>query len=139
MATVRQVNAAFEKALNDLAVLDRALAAERKALKMKAFQAGRDMTANEVKRRKAIAATRLELAEALSDLAVGTIDALDNADNVQALLREIRATNQQLADDLAALKRKEAYAAKVAKVTGSLADAAAKIAALAAKVSTGVG
>lgn len=134
MATVKQVNAAFEKALNDLAVLDRMLAAERKALKLKAFRAGRDMTPAEIKRRKVIAATRLELAEALSDLAIGTIDTLDNAVNVKALLQEIRATNQQLADDLAGLKKKAAYTAKVAKVTGSLADAAAKIVTLAAKI-----
>ena len=137
MATVKQVNAAFERALNDIASLDRALAAERKALKLKAFQAGRDMTASEIKRRKTIAATRLELSEALADLAVGTIDALDNADDVKALLQEVKATNQQLADDLASLKKKAAYAAKVAKVTSSLADAAEKIAKLAVKFGIG--
>jgi len=134
MATVKQVNAACEKAYDDLGALYRQLSAERETIKMTAFDAGRPLTDKEIKRRKEIAATQQEITEILKDLAKSTIQALEKADNVAWLLAEINASNQQLADDLKALKRKAAYAQKAAKVTATLTDAAAKVAKLAVKI-----
>ncbi|USG62423.1 hypothetical protein NBZ79_05455 [Sneathiella marina] len=109
---------------------DQALSAESKRIKGQAFDEGRALNNAEIERRKSIAATRMELADALEVLGISTIDALENSDNIDILIKEIDATNQQLEDDLARLKIMVEYAEIAAKVAEGLATAATKIASL---------
>lgn len=116
MTTIAEVKESFETELHAFFALDQVLAAERSALKRKAFVEGRKLTAEEVKRRKEIAATRGELAEAMETLALDTVDALESASDVDNLLANIGAVNQQLQDDLDRLKQFEENVAKVEKI-----------------------
>ena len=130
MATIAEVKKAFQDARASIADLDQKLAAERKKIKVTAFRAGRPLTAAEIARRKEIAATRLELAEALQVLALKTIRSLEIAEDVDDLIREIGAVNQQLEDDLARLGEVASHAATAARVVEGLAKLAAKLAEL---------
>lgn len=127
MTTIAEVKASFEDQLQAIFVLDQTLSAERSALKRKAFAEGRPLTADEVKRRKEIAATRGELAEAMEVLALDTVDALENSSDVDKLLSNINAVNQQLKDDLDRLKKIEENAAKVEAVAKGLASVTGKL------------
>ena len=104
MATIAEVRDAFETALAAIEELDQTLAAESKRIKGQAFDESRALNDAEVKRRKSISATRMELADSLEDLGLSTIDALENADDIDSLINVINATNQQLEDDLDHLK-----------------------------------
>lgn len=128
MATIEEVKQVFEQKQQIIFSLDQGLAAERAALKRRAFREGRPMSYEEVARRKEISSTRLELAEALRVLALEKVEELENADDVDALLAEIEAINQQLADDLAHLNQLAEYADKAAKVTAGFAKLAEKLA-----------
>ncbi|MEM7221928.1 MAG: hypothetical protein AAF495_03050 [Pseudomonadota bacterium] len=128
--TIEEIRTTFQTTRDAIAQLDGELAAERKAIKVAAFRAGRPLTADEVARRKQIAATRLELAEALQELSLNTLDALDSAPEVAALVNEINAINQQLTDDLNHLKQIEKFAETAAKVAEMLAEAAKVVASL---------
>jgi len=99
-----------------------------------AFKAGGGLKPSEIARCKEIAATRLELIEAQKVLALGTIDALEIADDVDDLLKEIGFINDQLEDDLKKLKTIEAYAEKVASFAASAEKLAQKLVELAAKL-----
>lgn len=114
--TIATVRAAFQEQKDAITELDAALAKELKQLKVGAFRAGRKLTAAEVSRRKEIAVTRRDLGEALSDLGLDTLDALDNASDLDDLLDEIKAVNSQLEDDLERLKSIEHHAEIVANV-----------------------
>lgn len=127
MATIAEVRESFETAFAAIAVLDQTLAAESKMIKRRAFKEGRPLEDVEIARRKAIAATRMELGDALQDLGLSAIDALENSDDIDLLIGEINAVNQQLKDDLDHLKTMAAHAEKAAKVAEALATAAGKI------------
>lgn len=130
MATIAEVRNSFETALAAIEELDQTLAAETKRIRGQAFDEGRALNDAEVNRRKSIAATRMELADALEDLGLGTIDALKNADDIDSLINVINATNQQLEDDLDHLKIMVEYAVTAAKVADGLAKAATQLAGL---------
>lgn len=130
MATIAEVRNSFETALAAIEELDQTLAAETKRIRGQAFDEGRALNGAEVNRRKSIAATRMELADALEDLGLGTIDALENADDIDSLINVINATNQQLEDDLDHLKIMVEYAVTAAKVADGLAKAATQLAGL---------
>ena len=130
MATIEEISAEFEARRLDISALDQALAEERKEIRRAAFHAGRSLTPDEIVRRKEIAATRLELAEFLETLSFSTIDALENAEDLDDLLHEINSVNQQLDDDLDRLKGLVAYATIAAKVADGIANAAVKLAEL---------
>lgn len=127
MATIAKVREAFETALTAIEELDQALKSESKRIKGQAFDEGRDLTDAEIERRKSNSATRMKLAESLEDLGLGTIDSLENSDNIDRLIKEINATNQQLKDDLDHLKNMVEYAETAAKVADGLAKAVAKL------------
>lgn len=127
MATIDEVSAAFDAARREISELDQALAEERTAIRRKAFHDQRPLTDEEIARRKAIAATRLELADALETLAFSTLKAMENADDLDDLLHTINSVNQQLDDDLARLSEIVNYAQSAAKVAESIASAAEKL------------
>ena len=134
MSTIEEVRKAFKEQLAGIAELDQARAAERKKIKVMAFKAGGGLKPEEIARCKEIAATRLELIEAQKVLALGTIDALEIADDVDDLLKEIGFINDQLEDDLKKLKTIEAYAEKVASFAASAEKLTQKLVELAAKL-----
>lgn len=116
MVAIADVKKSFETELQAIFSLDQMLAAERSAIKRKAFSEGRVLTKEEINRRKEIAATRGELAEAMESLALDTVEALENASDVDKLLSSIGAVNQQLKDDLDRLQQIQESAAKVEAV-----------------------
>ena len=127
MANIADVRTAFESVHAAIAQLDQSLAAESKRIKGTAFDEGREMTNAEVRRRKSISATRMKLADALKDLALETVDAAENADDLGHLIKEIQAVNQQLKDDLDHLKIMVEHAQTAAKVADGLVKATAKL------------
>ena len=128
MATIEEVRAAFDAGRAEISALDQALAAERTAIRRAAFHAGRPLTPEEIARRKEIAAARFELAESLEALALSTIDALENAEDLDDLLHAINSVNQQIDDDLARLQDLVDHAEAAAKVADGIAKAAEKLA-----------
>ena len=127
MTTIAEVKESFETELHNIFALDQELAAERSALKRKAFAEGRKLSDKEVKRRKEIAATRGELAEAMETLALDTVNALESASDVDKLLAHIGAVNQQLKDDLYRLKQLVENVEKVEKVAKGMAGVVEKL------------
>ncbi len=128
MATIEEVRAAFDAGRAEISALDQALAAERTAIRRAAFHAGRPLTPEEIARRKEIAAAQFELAESLEALALSTIDALENAEDLDDLLHAINSVNQQIDDDLARLQDLVDHAEAAAKVADGIAKAAEKLA-----------
>ena len=122
--TIATVRATFQKKRDALTALDDELARERKELKNRAFEENRPMTPGEMRRRKEIAATRMEIADALIELGIDTLDRLNNASDLDYLLRELGVVNQQLTDDLNHLETIERYAQKASDVAALLAQAA---------------
>ncbi len=114
--TVADVRAAFQIQRDAITALDAALAQESNKQEVDAVDQGRDLSAAEESRLDQISDTRIELAKALSELALDTLDALDNASDVDDLLDEIKAVNKQLEDALEHLKTIEGYAEIVANV-----------------------
>jgi hypothetical protein len=127
MTTIAEVKETFETELQAIFFLDQTLAEERSAIKMKAFAEDRPLTDEEVSRRKEIAATRGELAEAMEALALDTVNALENASDVDDLLSNIKAVNQQLKDDLDRFKQLEETAAKAEAVAKGMAGVIEKL------------
>lgn len=127
MTTIAEVKTLFENQLQAIFLLDQTLSAERSALKRKAFAENRQLTADEITRRKEISGTRGELAEAMKALALDTVDALENSSDIDALLIDIETVNQQLKDDLDRLKKIEENAAKVEAVAKGLASVTDKL------------
>lgn len=127
MTTIAEVKKSFEKELQAIFSLDQALAEERSAIRRIAFAKGRPLTDSEVNRRKEIAATRGELAEAMEALGLDTVNALENASDVDSLLSKINIVNQQLEDDLDRLKKMADKAAKVEAVANGMAQVVKKL------------
>ena len=127
MTTIKEVSESFEEGLDAISVLDQTLAAERSALKRKAFDEGRSLTTEEVKRRKEITTTRGKLAEAMKMLALDSVNALENTSGVDRLLGNIEQINQQIQGDLDRLGRIEENAAKIRSVVESLASMVSKL------------
>lgn len=125
--TIADVRGAFEAEHAAIFALDEVLAEERRTLKLTAFAADRGLNDAEVARRKEIGATRAELGDALEELALSTLQNLDAASDVDALLREIDAINAGLKDDIDHLKAIEKHAEIAAKVLSGLATAAEKL------------
>jgi len=122
MTTIAEVKESFENELQAIFSLDQALAEERSALRRVAFAEGRPLTDEEVQRRKEIVATRGELAEAMEALGLDTVNALENASDVDSLLSKIALVNQQLEDDLDRLRQLEEKVAKVEAVASGMAQ-----------------
>ena len=122
MTTIKEVTASFEEGLRAISVLDQTLAAEHSALKRNAFLEKRELTAEQVKRREEISATRGKLTEAMETLALDTVNALENASEVDRLLGSIEQINQQIQGDLDHLEKIEENAAKIRSVAESLAS-----------------
>ena len=122
MTTIKQVTASFEEGLRAISVLDQTLAAEHSALKRNAFLEKRELTAEQIKRREEISATRGKLTEAMETLALDTVNALENASEIDRLLGSIEQINQQIQGDLNHLEKIEENAAKIRSVAESLAS-----------------
>lgn len=127
MITIAEVKTIFEYELQAIFSLDQALAEERSAIRRKAFAEGRPLTNVEVKRRKEIAATHGELAEAMEALSLDTVNALESASDVDLLLSKIGVVNQQLKDDLDRLKQLEDKVAKAEAVVSGMAQVVEKL------------
>ena len=128
--TIATVRAAFQVQRDAITALDAALAKESEKLEVDALEQGRDLTAAEEGRLGQISDTRVELANALSKLGLDTLDALDNASDLDDLLDEIKAVNQQLEDDLEHLKDIERDAEIVANVAAMASKAVTTLAKL---------
>lgn len=127
MATIKEIKQSFETELLAIFSLDQSLAEERSAIKRLAFAQGRALTATEVHRLKQIAATRGELAEAIEDLGLDTVNALESVSDIDLLLSKIGIINQQLKDDLDHLKTIEDKAAKAQVVANGLLEIVDKL------------
>jgi hypothetical protein len=127
MATIKEIKQSFETELLAIFSLDQSLAEERSAIKRLAFAQGRALTATEVQRLKQIAATRGELAEAIEDLGLDTVNALESVSDIDLLLSKIGIINQQLKDDLDHLKTIEDKAAKAQVVANGLLEIVDKL------------
>lgn len=130
MPTIDQIRVEFERARGELATLDGKLADERAEIRRTAFQEGRSLSAQEISRRKEIAATRGELTDALETLALDTLASLDAADDLDSLLHEVNSIIQQLDDDLKDLQQLVDYAKSAESVGKGLATVATALAAL---------
>jgi hypothetical protein len=131
--TIRQIEAAAQKAESAIGVLQRKLQAEQRQIRRQAFlDDDRALTPQEQQRLADIAATQQALTNALVQLSFVTLQNLDNSAQVQQLQGRMNQINQGLAGDLDRLKRIEAFAATVAKVADTIAQVATKLAALAA-------
>ena len=131
--TAAQVIAESNNARQQLATLEQQLQAGIDDIDFVAFKEGRQMTAAEIDKRKALRATQAEVREQFKVLAFVTAQRLDQTEEVSSLLRQIQAINSGLKDDLGRLKKIERYAATAAKVADALAKATEKLAAIAAK------
>ena len=114
--TIETVRAAFQVQRDAITTLDATLAQESNNLEVDAVDQGRDLTPAEESRLDQIAVTRTETAKALGKLALDTLEALDNASDLNDLLDEIKAVNNELEDHLEHLKTIERYAEVVANV-----------------------
>ena len=121
--TIATVRAAFQLQRDAITTLDAALAAESNKLEVDAVDQGRDLTPAEENRLDQISDTRSGLAKALGKLALDTLEALDNASDLNDLLDEIRAVNNELEDHLEHLKIIEEYAEVVANVVAMAEEA----------------
>lgn len=121
----------FRGVRGDLTELDKKLDQERRAIRLTAFQAGRRQTVEEIARRKEIAAERLEVADALEELALETIAGLDGTEDVQKILSSMALINAELGGDLQRLKQLEEYAALADKIMKGLVKGVAKLGKLA--------
>ena len=131
--TAAQVIAESNNARQQLATLEQQLQAGIDDIDFVAFKEGRQMTAAEIDKRKALRATQAEVREQFKVLAFVTAQRLDQTEEVSSLLRQIQAINSGLKDDLGRLKKIERYAATAAKVADALAKATEKLTAIAAK------
>ena len=122
MATIAEVQANFKTQLDAIEQLDQKLAAERKSIQTQAFMANRPMTAEEIARRKEIAATRGELGDAMETLSLDTASALNEASDVDTLIANLNSINQGLQDDLDKLQKLADTAAKAAAVASGMAS-----------------
>ena len=127
MTTIKEVKASFEEGLQAISVLDQTLAAEHSALKRNAFLEKREPATEEIKRREEIATTRGKLAEAMTTLALDTVNALENTSEIDRLLSNIEQINQQIQGDMDRLEKTEENAAKIRSVTKGLASIVSKI------------
>jgi hypothetical protein len=130
--TIKQIEAAAQKAESAIGVLQRKLQAEQRQIRRQAFLEDRALTAQEQQRLADIAATQQALTNALVQLSFVTLQNLDNSAQVQQLQSRMNQINQGLIGDLDKLKQLEAFAATVAKVADTIAQVAAKLASLAA-------
>tara|TARA_R110002072_G_scaffold13062_1_gene55378 strand:- start:548 stop:946 length:399 start_codon:yes stop_codon:yes gene_type:complete len=128
MALIVELREEFLQGRADIDALDQELALERRDMILGAFWEGRELNSGEIERRKQIASTRAELAEALEALALTTIQELDDAEELSRLLAGIRDINNMLKDDLEYLVAIEKHAEKAAKVLEVLAQLIGKVA-----------
>lgn len=126
---IDQANAARQQ----LALLERELQEGIDSIDLTAFKEKRDLTDAEQAERKELRGTQAEVREDFRVLAFVTAQRLDNAAEVDHLLRQVQAINAGLVDDLNRLKKIERYAEIAAKVADALAKAAEKLAKVAAK------
>lgn len=127
-ATIEEVRSAFEEGTRVLFTLDQALAEERRFITLSALAESRELSAEEIARRREIGATRAELADGLEVLALDTLDRLENASDLDTLLLRIAAMNQGLKDDIELLKSVERHANLAEGALKGVATAARKLA-----------
>lgn len=125
--TKKEVVDHFKSLRSDLYELDKKLDNERRDIRLKAFRESRAQTPDETARRKEIAAQRLEIADALKELALETIAELDRTEDLQNLIAAMTHINAELVDDLENLKRLEEYAALADKVIKGLVKGVEKL------------
>jgi hypothetical protein len=130
--TIKQIEAAAQKAESAIGALQRKLQAEQREIRRQAFLEDRALTAQEQQRLADIAAAQQGLTNALVQLSFVTLQNLDSSAAVQQLQSRMNQINQGLTGDLDKLKQLEAFAATAAKVADTVAQVAAKLAALAA-------
>lgn len=126
--TIDNILSDFRALRSNLRALDDELDQERREIRLQAFKEGRAETADEKARRKEIAATRLETADALQALSLETIQALDSAEELQSLIQSLNLINEGLKDDLARLRALERYAELAAKAADGLSKGLEKLA-----------
>lgn len=126
---IDQANAARQQ----LALLERELQEGIDEIDLTAFKEKRNLTPAEQERRKELRGTQAEVREDFRILAFVTAQRLDNAAEVDHLLKQLQAIDAGLVDDLGRLKKIERYAGIAAQVADGLAKAAEKLANLAAK------
>lgn len=134
MATIAQIRSRYEDTRTRLATLDGKLAAEYKKIGSEAFDAGREQTEAEQKRRAEINEERDRIGKALQDLSMSTLDDLRNASDLVALTAGIQRANAQLDDTLDRLEKIEGYADDAAAVAKGLAGIARGVASLGVSV-----
>lgn len=130
MATIEELSRTFQLRRAEIDFLDQALAIERRAIQIAAFDEGRDLTDAEKKRRKEIGSTRQELAEALQVIALTSLQGLNSAEDVEVLNKDIARISDNLKDDLQRLVDIVDHAKAAAKVASGLATVVKKAAEL---------
>ena len=120
MSNINEIRALFDDARATIATLDQELAAERSTIRKTAFLDGRPLTPDEITRRKELAATRTELADALETLAESTINSIETDEGLKDVIHAVQSVNLQLEDDLDRLRKVERHAQNAASVAAGL-------------------
>ena len=128
MTTINEIRVRFDDARAAIAQLDQDLAAERSEIRKTAFrEARRPLTPPEIARRKEIASTRTELADALETLALDTIDVIEADEGLHDVIHGLQSINLQLDDDLKRLREITRHAKNAASVAASMANLVDKL------------
>ncbi len=132
MATIDEIIADAKATRRDLADLEQELQEEIDAIRFRAFQEGRAMTAEEQATRNERRAQKAEARAVYMDLTFVTLQRLNESDELKQLARKMDEVNRGLSDDLDQLKQIAGYAETAAKVADGIAKVAEKVVALAA-------
>ncbi len=135
--TVQEIITDAKAARSSLAEMEHLIQGEIDELDFTVFQRGNGMTAAERKKRQELRASQTEVREAYVALAYFTLRRLDQSEQVSQLQLRMREINQGLSDDLARLEQIEGFATTAAKIADTVAKVTAKLAQVAARVSTG--
>ncbi len=135
--TTQEIVDNAKAARRDLAEMEHLLQEELDKLDFAVFERGNGMTSEERDRRKEFRASQTEVREAYVALAYFTLRRLDESNEVGRLQQRMKEINQGLGDDLDRLKEIEGFAETAARIADAVAKATAKLAQVAARVSTG--
>jgi predicted nucleic acid-binding Zn-ribbon protein len=134
MASSQEIIAAANETRKALFKLEIALEDDIDEMRLKAFNEGRALSDDEVKRRKELRVAQGEIRDAKKELAYVTLSRLDASDDVAQFRKRIDMVNQCLSDDLDNLKNIEKFAAKAAKAADKITEVVAKVASKAASM-----
>ena len=121
METTEEVDAVFKEVRSRIEAIDQALSKERESIRRAAFYVGRKLTAEENARLDEIRATRKMLGSELKTLGFSTIEKLEKAEDLDALVSAIQSVTQQLDNDVGRLDKLVEFAKKTADVGAKLA------------------